>query len=320
MENAARTRAARRPVNAAITTMDEPTFGIVLPTYNRPDSLLVATNSVLAQRYPHWKLAIVDDSTNDATQRWADNYVFDERITYTKNDRNRGVGYSRNVALDQLVDTVDFIVFLDDDDYFDDACLLNASRFIQANNGYHWYLSRRISTRTGESITAVNEKKDNYSYVDDMLFGNAIKRDATHFISTHAIRDKQARFDERFRSGGEWRFYVQLERNYAIKFFEGGTSYGDHLAGGLSDRNRKNIQYKLNEQYDLFKFLEAENRLPQEQARQLHKVIKFAYRNRARTIFDELNQRQLNALPLLDSLAIRFKLFVYGKLCGIGKH
>lgn len=300
--------------------MDQLTFGIALPTHNRPNSLLVSINSVLTQSYPHWRLVIVDDSTNDDTLRWAENCAFDNRITYTKNLGHRGVGYSRNVALDRLNDTVDYIVFLDDDDYFDSECLLNASRFIKTNSSHHWYISRRISARTGKSITQVNTEKNSYDYLTDVLFGDALKKDATHFIATSAIKARRARFDERIPNGGEWRFFLQLGEVYPLKFFEGGVSYGDHLTGGLSDCNRKNTLYKLNENYDMYKFLATHNLLPQQQARLLHRVIKFAHRSGEYKIFNELTNRQLDSLPLFKALAIRFKLLYYRKLCGSGNY
>jgi len=45
----------------------EATFSIVIPSYNRKQTLRLAINSVLDQTYPYWELIIVDDGSNDGT-------------------------------------------------------------------------------------------------------------------------------------------------------------------------------------------------------------------------------------------------------------
>lgn len=297
--------------------MKKLSFGIVLPTCNRPDTLIRALNSVLNQTYNQWKLVIVDDSTNAETYQWSKTYQFDPRITYIKNSENKGVGATRNAALNALVDQVDFIVFLDDDDYFDKDCLLNANGFIRRNDGINWYLSRRINYRDNTSITAVNEVKEQYDYIKDLLFGGSIKKDATHFISTEAINEVCARFDERFRTGGEWRFFIQIGEHNPVKFFEGGVTYSDYLPGGLSEANSRNYKFRLSQQYDKYKVLEFKQLYPEKQVRLIRNVSKFAFKLRDASVIRELRKKHFSGFPKTDLLKIRARLALYGLLLGV---
>ena len=90
-------------------------FGIITPTYNRPELLLKNIESVKAQKYTNWVHLIIDDSTNELT---SDLDIGGEKTIYIKNSSNSGVCFSRNRGIDFFISTdVDYIVFLDDDDF-----------------------------------------------------------------------------------------------------------------------------------------------------------------------------------------------------------
>lgn len=69
--------------------MSAPLFEIRVPTYNRPEMLLRAIESIQAQTYPYWKAMVYDDSTSGGAfdvVRSAD----DSRIFYKSNDLRMG--------------------------------------------------------------------------------------------------------------------------------------------------------------------------------------------------------------------------------------
>ena len=45
----------------------EPTITTVIPTYRRPELLQRAIRSVLDQSYPHFKICVYDNASNDRT-------------------------------------------------------------------------------------------------------------------------------------------------------------------------------------------------------------------------------------------------------------
>lgn len=69
--------------------MNRPFFEIRMPTYNRPDLLRRAIESLLRQTYPHWKAVVFDDSTSEEAREIVQS-IGDDRITYKKNQVRMG--------------------------------------------------------------------------------------------------------------------------------------------------------------------------------------------------------------------------------------
>lgn len=92
---------------------------VVTPTKNRLELLKRAVASVQAQQYPNWRLVIINDGSDDGTQAYLDELTNrEDRITAIHNFRGRGVNAARNAAFTKLQKD-EFVVFLDDDDYFE---------------------------------------------------------------------------------------------------------------------------------------------------------------------------------------------------------
>jgi glycosyltransferase involved in cell wall biosynthesis len=79
-------------------------FGIIMPTYQRPNLLKRAIESVLAQTYEDWVLVVADDGSGDDTESVIRAYANqDKRIIPSPSEENQGVNASRNRALDLLL-------------------------------------------------------------------------------------------------------------------------------------------------------------------------------------------------------------------------
>jgi hypothetical protein len=92
-----------------------PLISVVLPTYNRPDRLRRAVDSVLAQRYPHWELLVVDDG-GQFDSRAVVEAAGDDRLRWMRIE-HAGAGAARNAALDRA--SGELIAYLDDDNAMD---------------------------------------------------------------------------------------------------------------------------------------------------------------------------------------------------------
>ncbi len=92
--------------------MPAPRFSVVMPTYNRADTLQRAIDSVIAQRFTDWELIVVDDGSTDATPELLARVV-DPRVRKIR-QQNRGVAGARNAAL--RATRGELISFLDSDD------------------------------------------------------------------------------------------------------------------------------------------------------------------------------------------------------------
>lgn len=107
----------------------KPRVSIVLPTYNRADTLSRALESVMAQSFEDYELLVVDDGSTDATADVLSTFK-DKRI-HTISQENMGVGRARNRALGEA--RGDLIAFLDSDDAWTPHHLSLATAFFDAH-------------------------------------------------------------------------------------------------------------------------------------------------------------------------------------------
>jgi glycosyltransferase involved in cell wall biosynthesis len=90
-----------------------PKVSIVLPTFNRADTILRAIRSVQAQTFQDWELIVVDDGSTDNTAALLAG--IDARITLLRQE-NHGVTEARNTGI--RAGSGDYFAFLDSDDEF----------------------------------------------------------------------------------------------------------------------------------------------------------------------------------------------------------
>jgi glycosyltransferase involved in cell wall biosynthesis len=89
-----------------------PVVSVVIPTYRRPDSVLRAVASVLAQTFTHFEILVVHDGPGPETAAALKDA--DPRVRYYQLDANRGPAAARNYGVTQA--RGQWIGFLDDDD------------------------------------------------------------------------------------------------------------------------------------------------------------------------------------------------------------
>jgi glycosyltransferase involved in cell wall biosynthesis len=88
-----------------------PLVSIVMPAYNRADTIQRAINSVQAQTYQDWELIVVDDGSTDGTATLIEG--LDPRMKVIQQE-NLGFVRARNTGLQ--ASTGEYIAFLDSDD------------------------------------------------------------------------------------------------------------------------------------------------------------------------------------------------------------
>ncbi|MBL0616516.1 glycosyltransferase family 2 protein [Aeromonas veronii] len=71
---------------------------IIMPAYNREDTIPAAITSVLAQTYPYFELIIVDDGSTDGTINVVEEFM-DERVRLIRGPGRSGVSEARNIGL-----------------------------------------------------------------------------------------------------------------------------------------------------------------------------------------------------------------------------
>ncbi len=101
-------------------------FSVIIPVYNKADTIAASINSILAQEYTDYEIIVVDDgSTDDLTSALSS---FADRITVIHQE-NGGVSVARNTGIDAA--RGEFVCFLDADDLWQPHHLTTLSNMMK---------------------------------------------------------------------------------------------------------------------------------------------------------------------------------------------
>jgi glycosyltransferase involved in cell wall biosynthesis len=93
--------------------VSNPKISVIIVTYNRPEMLKDAIQSVLNQTYQDFELLVVDNGVDIPAKNIVESFN-DERIKYIANDKNTDCAGGKNVGIKNAKG--EFISILDDDD------------------------------------------------------------------------------------------------------------------------------------------------------------------------------------------------------------
>ena len=92
---------------------------IIIPIYSVEDYLSICIESVLKQSYSRTEIILVDDGSPDSSSVICDEYASKYPNIKVIHKKNGGLSDARNVGIANA--TGDYILFLDGDDFWDDA-------------------------------------------------------------------------------------------------------------------------------------------------------------------------------------------------------
>lgn len=94
-------------------------FSIIIPVYNVEKYLDECIKSVLAQTFTNYEVILVDDGSVDRSGKMCDDYGTQNENFQVLHKKNGGAADARNVGIKRA--TGKYLLFLDSDDYWDDA-------------------------------------------------------------------------------------------------------------------------------------------------------------------------------------------------------
>ncbi|MCI0390249.1 MAG: glycosyltransferase family 2 protein [Acidobacteria bacterium] len=110
-----------------------PLVSVILPTYNRADTIQRAIESIRNQTLQDWELLVVDDgSTDNTAELVTECYAGEPRVKIIRQE-NQGVSGARNIGL--RVSAGEYLAFIDSDDEFLPHHLELESAFLEAHPG-----------------------------------------------------------------------------------------------------------------------------------------------------------------------------------------
>jgi len=189
----------------------KPIVSVIITTFNRPQYLAEAIESILTQDFKDLELIVVNDaSTDEKTEQIILSCKDrDQRIKYIKNERNLNSVRSLNAGLKSA--SGKYIAILDDDDVW--ICkekLLQQVKFLEENNEY---------VLAGTNIIAVNSEtgreiaRSKYALTDEKIRKTILGNNP--FAHSSVVYRKDAvlslgGYDENLKRGKDYDLWLRL--------------------------------------------------------------------------------------------------------------
>ena len=212
-----------------------PKVSVIVPTYNRPELLERALQSVVAQTLEDFEIIVVNDC-GVALEETLSKY---DKIVYVEKNMNSGASASRNLAL--KIARGKYINFLDDDDYFYPNHLQTLVDVLEQNEQYKVAYSNCLCATQkfmdGKWVTT----HANLSYDIDFSIETLLVQNITpiHCVMfEHEILQKVGLFDEGIKILEDWDFWIKMGLQYPFYHVKTVTAeYSLREHGGIEQGN-----------------------------------------------------------------------------------
>lgn len=156
-----------------------PNFSIIIPTYNRPTTVVRALQSVAEQSYKDFEVLVIDDCSSNSPQTRIEEFKRKNPeldVQYHHQKENKGVSAARNLAIKKA--SGNYIVFLDDDDELPINYLEKSVIVIQQASSNTFFASDLLQKFQDSEKAKVKVRKDpRITYGTGMIFpANGFKK------------------------------------------------------------------------------------------------------------------------------------------------
>ncbi|MFC7021130.1 MULTISPECIES: glycosyltransferase family 2 protein [Haloarcula] len=241
---------------------------VVITTYNRPELLPRAIESVLEQTFTDLECIVVDDCSPTLKAKEIIGSYDDDRLQYTRHTENQGLSAARNTGIDMAQG--DYVAFLDDDDEWLPGKLEKQYElFQQLDDEYALVYCWMDYRRNGDS-ELLFEYQPTYR---GNIFPHTLDRQPIGAGSTLLIRKpiaKLIQFDESLSRGIDGDFVRRLCREYKVDFVPDAlvNYYVDHGRTRITRDDEEGIRNAIEgKQTKLHKFGDELSDYPAQKAR-----------------------------------------------------
>ena len=193
-------------------------ISVIIPTYNRCNTIERAVRSVLIQTYGELEVIVVDDGSTDRTEEIIRG-IEDSRVKYYKKE-NGGVSSARNTGV-RYADG-DMIAFHDSDDSWREDKLEKQMEYWREHPEFAMVYCGYELHRDGRTSMMIPPAIDSKELEGD-IFLALLKRN-TIGAPTMVMRKNSfvavGGFDESLKSLEDWEFVLRFAKQYQIGFVD----------------------------------------------------------------------------------------------------
>ena len=202
------------------TKNEQPLVSVIMPTYNQADFISLAIDSVLNQTIQDFELIIIDNFSNDGTEKVISSYN-DERIRYLKFHNNGIIASSRNVGIKRSKG--EYIAFIDSDDHWNKDKLEKQlphfkNKEIVAVSSRTFLFGEKVFFRKSH-FKASEKGFDDYSY-RDILNSNQVVTSSLIAKRTHILQAGLFNENLEYSCIEDWDLWLRLVRYGMIRILD----------------------------------------------------------------------------------------------------
>jgi glycosyltransferase involved in cell wall biosynthesis len=192
-----------------------PTISIIIPIWNRANSVGRAIDSVLSQELPNGHLlevTVVDDGSSDQPQEKLAR--FGDRIRLVRHPKNLGAAAARNTGCEAA--TGEYIAFLDSDDWWLPGKLVAQMTFMREKALDVSCTAFLLERRPGKVIVSPRNRTGSLS-LSDLVWGCFVSPGSTLLCKNVVFRDVGP-LDTTLRRLEDWDWLMRLTRFRRLGF------------------------------------------------------------------------------------------------------
>ena len=244
-------------------------ISIVIPLYNKQNSIVATLQSVLAQTFQNFEIVVVDDGSTDNSAQVVQEFIREVKSERLENENskadniaynlspitfklirqaNAGVCSARNRGIQEA--KYDYIALLDGDDLWDEHYLEEQVKLIQDFPEAKMWGVNYAFVKNGITKKCCQGLSENYRGYVENYFGTSHN---DLFCSSSVVIKKDAfevvgYFDENIAYSEDLDMWYRIILNYPVAFYEKVLAFYNQDAD-----NR--CAYDLNIHYDLTRYL-----------------------------------------------------------------
>lgn len=191
-------------------------ISVIIPVYNKARYIEKTINSILNQTYTNFELVIIDDGSNDGSEKICDEYSKKDSRIKVIHLKNGGVSNARNIGLS--IAKGKYIQFIDSDDYIDKNMFDNLATIMDKYNPDIVMSGITKVNHQNEDIKEILPKLKGMKTRLEMLENFAEEQHTTgifgcvsnKLIKRSVIIENNIRFNEKIKLAEDLDFYLNL--------------------------------------------------------------------------------------------------------------
>jgi len=139
-------------------------YSFMIPVYNKAEYLQKYFSRVQHQTFSDYEIVVIDDYSqiDNSYQYLLDLAKADKRIKLFRNERNLGLGLTRNELLKRA--SGEYVIFIDPDDYIEEELLEKIDETLQENHDLDIIRFQNVSEAMTERQAEIESKKNPYRF------------------------------------------------------------------------------------------------------------------------------------------------------------